>query len=353
MANKFLTNAKSKLISRDAITLYIVILFYGVYSAMIYTDSAGRQLLNMVISLSCYLLLSVSLNLVVGFLGELSLGHAAFMSVGAYSGAILSVELLKKFPEIPMYIRLPLAMLFGGLCAAVFGIIIGIPALRLNGDYLAIVTLAFGEIIKNVITNLNFTGGAIGYDTSSIYEKPKALLPYTIVAVILSVILIMNLVNSRHGRAITAVRDNKIAASAMGVNTVYYKLMVFAFAAFIAGVAGVIWGHSFPIIKAAKFDFNMSIEVLVIVVLGGMGSVRGSIVAAIILRVLPEMLKEFEEYRMLAYSLLLILIMLFNSSPAFDGIRAKLDVSNAIKSLKAKLKKGKKVTDAGGETIGN
>lgn len=340
--NNLLTAGKgSKLLSRDAITIYIVILFYGVYSALIYTDSAGRQMLNMVISLSCYLLLSVSLNLVVGFLGELSLGHAAFMSVGAYSGAILSVTLLEKFPGMPMYIRLPIAMIFGGLLAAVFGIIIGIPALRLNGDYLAIVTLAFGEIIKNIITNLEFTGGAIGYNTEAIYESPKVLLPYTIVAVIVSVILIINLVNSRHGRAITAVRDNKIAASSMGVNTVYYKLMVFAFAAFIAGVAGVIWGHSFPIIKAAKFDFNMSIEILVIVVLGGMGSVRGSVVAAIILRVLPEMLKEFEQYRMLIYSLLLIIIMLFNSSPAFAGIRAKLDVKNVFATLKNKFSKSK------------
>ena len=323
--NKLLNSpVAKKLVSRDAITLYIITVFYAVYSIMIYTGSASRQMLNMVISLSCYVLLSVSLNLVVGFLGELSLGHAAFMSAGAYSGCILSVTLLEKFPELPMYVRLPLAMLFGGLVAAIFGIIIGIPALRLNGDYLAIVTLAFGEIIKNIIINLEFTGGAIGYNTESIYEKPKELLPYTIVAVFVSVILIMNLTRSRHGRAITAVRDNKIAASATGVNTVYYKLMVFSFAAFIAGIAGVIWGHSFPIIKAAKFDFNMSIEILVIVVLGGMGSVRGSVIAAIILRVLPEMLKEFEQYRMLIYSLVLILMMIFNHSPIFEGLKLSL-----------------------------
>ncbi len=331
-----LSSAKKKLLSGDAVTFYIVIIFYGVYAGLIYTNSAGRQLLNMVISLSSYLLLAISLNLVVGFLGELSLGHAAFMSVGAYSGGILSVEILERFPELPMYVRLPVAMLFGGLVAAIFGIIIAIPALRLNGDYLAIVTLAFGEIIKNVITNLNFTGGAIGYNTESIYENPKTLLPYTIFAVIVSVVLIMNLVNSRHGRAITAVRDNKIAASSMGVNAVYYKLMVFAFAAFIAGVAGVIWSHSTPIIKAGRFDFNMSIEVLVIVVLGGMGSVRGSIISAIILRVLPEMLKEFEEYRMLVYSLLLIIIMLFNSSPAFEGIKRRLDIKYIWNAIKAK-----------------
>ena len=226
--NKLLNSpVAKKLVSRDAITLYIITVFYAVYSIMIYTGSASRQMLNMVISLSCYVLLSVSLNLVVGFLGELSLGHAAFMSAGAYSGCILSVTLLEKFPELPMYVRLPLAMLFGGLVAAIFGIIIGIPALRLNGDYLAIVTLAFGEIIKNIIINLEFTGGAIGYNTESIYEKPMELLPYTIVAVFVSVILIMNLTRSRHGRAITAVRDNKIAASATGVNTVYLSLWCF------------------------------------------------------------------------------------------------------------------------------
>ena len=344
--NNLLGESKiKKLISRDAVTIYIVIVFYAVYSAMIYSGSASRQMLNMVITLSCYILLSVSLNLVVGFLGELSLGHAAFMSVGAYSGSMLSVAILEKFPQIPLYVRLPIAMLFGGIIAAVFGIIIGIPVLRLNGVYLAIVTLAFGEIIKNVIINLDFTGGAIGYDTEPIYETPKNLLPFAAVAVIVSVILIINLAKSKHGRAITAVRDNRIAADATGIKITYYKLMVFALAAFIAGIAGVIWGHSLSIIKAAKFDFNMSIEILVIVVLGGLGSVRGSVIAAIIMIILPEMLRDLQDYRMLIYSILLILLMLFNASPKLIAIRERFSVKNLMAEAKKKAAEKKKVKE--------
>lgn len=341
--NNLLNTSKlKKLISRDAITMYIVIIFYAVYSSMIYSGSASRQMLNMIITLSCYILLAVSLNLVVGFLGELSLGHAAFMSVGAYSGSMLSVALVEKFPEFPLYARLPIAMIFGGVVAAVFGLIIGIPVLRLKGDYLAIVTLAFGEIIKNVIINLGFTGGAIGYDTEPIYETPKRLLPFAAIAVIVSVWLIINLTKSKHGRAITAVRDNRIAADATGIKITYYKLMVFALAAFIAGIAGVIWGHSLSIIKAAKFDFNMSIEILVIVVLGGLGSVRGSVIAAIIMIVLPEMLRDLQDYRMLIYSILLILLMLFNASPKLVAIRERYSVKNILSSLKNKTSAKKK-----------
>jgi len=339
------SGSMKKLLSRDAVTMYIVILFYAVYSAMIYSGSASRQMLNMVITLSCYVLLSVSLNLVVGFLGELSLGHAAFMSVGAYSGSMLSVAILEKFPGIPLAVRLPVAMIFGGIVAAIFGIIIGIPVLRLNGDYLAIVTLAFGEIIKNVIINLDFTGGAIGYDTEPIYDTPKNLLPFAAVAVILSVFLVINLAKSKHGRAITAIRDNRIAADATGIKITYYKLMVFALAAFIAGVSGVIWGHSLSIIKAAKFDFNMSIEILVIVVLGGLGSVRGSVIAAIIMIILPEMLRDLQDYRMLIYSILLILLMLFNASPKLVEIREKLGIKNILASIKAKVSPKKNVKE--------
>lgn len=342
-----LSPAGNRFFSRDAITLYIVIIFYAVYSAIIYGGVASRQMLNVVITLSCYILLTVSLNLVVGFLGELSLGHAAFMSVGAYSGSMISLAIFEKFPEIPLAVRLPVSMILGGVVAAVFGVIIGIPVLRLNGDYLAIVTLAFGEIIKNIIINLDFTGGAIGFDTGDIYESPKNLFPFAAVAVILSVILVINLAKSKHGRAITAVRDNRIAADATGINITYYKLMVFVLAAFIAGVAGVIWGHSLSIIKAARFDFNMSIEILVIVVLGGLGSVRGSVIAAIIMTMLPELLRDLQDYRMLIYSILLILLMLFNASPKLVAIRERFGFGNIVKLTKAKVASRKKVKEVG------
>lgn len=342
------TPLAKRLFGKDAITIYIVVAFYAVYSTLIYTDTASRQMLNMVITISCYILMAISLNLVVGFLGELSLGHAAFMSVGAYSGSMLSVTLLQT-TALPLYVRLPLAMIAGGLVAAIFGIMIGIPVLRLNGDYLAIVTLAFGEIVKNVIINLDFTGGAIGYDTKPIYSTPTTLLPYAAIAVIIAVVLVINLAKSKHGRAITAVRDNKIAASATGINITYYKLMVFAFSAFIAGVAGVLWGHSLSIIKAAKFDFNMSIEILVIVVLGGMGSIRGSVIAAILLKVLPEALRAVDDYRMLIYSLLLILMMLFNSAPVFATLREKLNIKNTLVYFKNRNNKKDRKNKKGGK----
>ena len=342
------TSFSKRFVSKNAVTLYIVILFFAIYAIGFYTNSISRQMLNMLVTFSCYILLAVSLNLVVGFLGELSLGHAAFMSVGAYSGCILSVTLANQMPEMALWIRLPLAMLFGGLVAAVFGVIVGIPALRLDGDYLAIVTLAFGEIVKNIIINLKFTGGAIGYDTQDIYQSPKsfALFPYAAVAVFVAVVLVMNLTKSKHGRAITAVRDNKIAASATGVNATYFKLVVFSFAAFLAGVAGVLWGHSGSIIKASTFDFNMSIEILVIVVLGGMGSIRGSVIAAVVLKLLPEVLRNLNEdlvkYRMLIYSVMLILIMLFNSAPAFVAFRERLNIKNLFKVKKSKKEKDEK-----------
>ena len=207
------------------------------------------------------------------------------------------------------------------------GLIVGLPALRLKGDYLAIVTLGCGEIIKSIITNLNVTGGAKGLNTGAIYADTKTLLPYGIVLVFLVVIVMMNLKNSRHGRAIMAIRDNRIAAESNGVNVTYYKLMVFIIAAFFAGMAGVLYGHTLANIKPAMFDYNMSIEILVIVVLGGMGSIRGSIIATIILRALPEALREVADYRMLAYSVLLIVIMLLNASPKFAELKGRTILS--------------------------
>ena len=221
-------------------------------------------------------------------------------------------------------------------------LIVGLPALRLKGDYLAIVTLGCGEIIKSIVTNLNVTGGAKGLNTGAIYADTKTLLPYGIVLVFLVVIVMMNLKNSRHGRAIMAIRDNRIAAESNGVNVTYYKLMVFIIAAFFAGMAGVLYGHTLANIKPAMFDYNMSIEILVIVVLGGMGSIRGSIIATIILRALPEALREVADYRMLAYSVLLIVIMLLNASPKFAELKGRWSVGNILRMRKAnKEKEGK------------
>ena len=345
----FVQTLKRLATKKNPLTVGMVAVLYAVISYLVYSGSASRQLSNMLISVSCYIVMAVSLNLVVGLLGELSLGHASFMSVGLFTGCKLAVVLAEAIPGMPVWVRLPLAMIFGGLMAAVAGFVVGLPALRLKGDYLAIVTLACGEIIKSIITNLKVFGGALGLSTGPIYSNTKTLLPFAIVLVFLTMLLMMNLKKSRYGRAIMAVRDNRIAAESCGVNVTYFKLVVFVVAAFFAGAAGALYGHNYANIKAATFDYNMSIEILVIVVLGGMGSVRGSIIAAIVLRALPEMLREFSDYRMLVYSVVLIAIMLLNASPRFNELRGRFTIKNIV----AKLKKDKQLQTAdtaGGES---
>ena len=317
-------------LSGNAVTLLITALLCGGSAALIYSGTASRQISNMLISMACYIVMAVSLNLVVGLLGELSLGHAGFMSVGLFTGCLLSIQLAQS---VPIGVRMPLSMLLGGVAAAVVGLLVGLPALRLKGDYLAIVTLACGEIIKTIINNLSVTGGAKGLDTSDIYADTRTLLPFAIVLIFLVVLVMMNLKNSRHGRAIMAIRDNRIAAESVGLSVTRYKLAVFVIAAFFAGCAGVLYGHSLANIKAAAFDYNMSIEILVIVVLGGMGSVPGSVVSAIVLTVLPEALREVADYRMLVYAVVLILVMQATNNPAM-----KRFFGAACKSLTPKRK---------------
>ena len=310
----------------DLLTLSAVAALFLVLAALLYAGLLNRQMTNMLVPTAVYIVMAVSLNLVVGLLGELSLGHAGFMSVGLFSGCLVSIALSSS--PLPLGLRLPLSMLAGGLVAAVFGLLVGLPALRLRGDYLAIVTLACGEIIKNIITNLNFTGGALGLNTSAIYAGAKDLLPYGAVLVLLTVAVMLNLKRSKYGRAIMAIRDNRIAAESVGLNVTQYKLAVFVIAAFFAGNAGVLYGHSLANIKAAAFDYNMSIEILVIVVLGGMGSVPGSVISAIVLTVLPEALRGVDSYRMLVYAIVLILVMQATNNPTmkrfFGSVRRKL-----------------------------
>ena len=315
----------------DAITFIAVVLLYAVVGFMLYTGRLTRQISNMLIPISVYIVLAVSLNLVVGLLGELSLGHGGFLSVGLFSGCLLAIAL--SGTSLPLFVRLPLSMILGGVVAMIFGLIVGLPALRLKGDYLAIVTLACGEIIKNIITNLDFTGGALGLNTGSIYSNAKTLLPYAAVLVLLTVLVMMNLKRSKHGRAIMAIRDNRIAAESIGINVTYFKLAVFMLSAFFAGAAGTLYGHFFANVKAASFDYNMSIEILVIVVLGGMGSVPGSIIAAIVLQLLPELMREFADYRMLLYAVVLILVMLATNDPRIREFFERLRPSRLIRRL--------------------
>ena len=309
----------------DLLTVAAVAALFVVMAALLYTGHLTRQVTNMLVPVAVYIVMAVSLNLVVGLLGELSLGHAGFMSVGLFSGCLVAIAL--HTTALPLGVRLPVSMLAG------FGLLVGLPALRLRGDYLAIVTLACGEIIKNIITNLNITGGALGLDTSSIYAGAKDLLPYGAVLVLLTVAVMLNLKRSKYGRAIMAIRDNRIAAESVGLNVTWYKLAVFVIAAFFAGCAGVLYGHSLANIKAAAFDYNMSIEILVIVVLGGMGSVPGSVISAIVLTVLPEALREVADYRMLVYAIVLILVMQATNNPTMKRFFA---------SAKEKLTPGRK-----------
>lgn len=312
-------------------TYTLVIAAFVVVQALRMGPGVGAMLEGQLIPICAYIVMALALNLVVGVSGELSLGHAGFMSIGAFAGSALALALQSTVTLSPL--RLALAMVFGAVIAAALGFLIGIPVLRLNGDYLAIVTLAFGEIIRSVVTNLTITGGAGG-----LKKIPKDS-TYTIVFIVavITVVIISNLVKSRHGRAICAIRDNVIAAESAGINVVYYKLLAFTVAAFFAGVAGVLYGHNLGILKPDTFDFNKSIEILVIVVLGGMGSIRGSILSAIIVTVLPEVLRGMEDYRMLAYAIVLIVIMLLNASPRFAALKNKLIHKSGKKAKKGEV----------------
>lgn len=300
----------------------------------------SNSLQSLLVPACCYMVMAVSLNLTVGILGELSLGHAGFMSLGAFSGIITAVALENAVPYAPL--RLGLAILVGTLFGGLGGVAVGVPVLRLRGDYLAIVTLAFGQIIKNVMTVLyigvDSKGVHISTDSAHLVleEGGKAvvkgpmgavgvpkLASFTAGAVLLLVTLLVvqNLVNSRAGRAILALRDNRIAAESVGINAGKYKLMAFVTSAALAGAAGALFGLNYSSTVASKFDFNTSVLVLVFVVLGGLGSIRGSMLAAALLYVLPELLRQFDiaEYRMLVYAVILILVMLFTNDPALQN----------------------------------
>ena len=302
-------NKKNIVLALIAVIIYVVIFSLAQFGVL------SRHTQSLLVPIGVNIILAVSLNLTVGFLGELTLGHAGFMSVGAYAGCLFTI-----YCNLPVWIEFPLALIIGGLVAAIFGVIIGIPALRLNGDYLAIVTLAFGEIIRSVLNNVKFTGGAGGL--KGIDKTSNFTIAY--ILVILTLIVITNVVHSRHGRAIMAIRDNIIAAQSVGINIVYYKLVAFVGAAFFAGVAGVLYGHNLGILKPSTFDLNKSIEILVIVVLGGMGNITGSVIAAIIITLLPEVLRDLADYRMLIYSIALIVMMLFSSNPTLVEFRKKI-----------------------------
>lgn len=333
----------------DFLTYIGVIIAFVIMYVLRDGGMLSRSLSGQLVPICCYMSLAVSLNLTVGILGELSLGHAGFMSVGAFTGVIVAASLQQSIPSDSL--RLLIAIVVGTLFAAIVGLIVGAPVLRLSGDYLAIVTLAFGEIIKEIINclivgydknglhiifnisgtksiadlNLEETGTAIIKGAQGVVGN-KAISTFTagFILVMVTLVIVLNLTRSRAGRDIMAVRDNRIAAQSIGINITKYKLMAFVISAALAGGAGALYGLNFSSIQAVKFDFNTSILILVFVVLGGLGNIWGSLVASAALVILPEALRQFADYRMLVYAIVLILVMLMTNNPTLKAFLSRI-----------------------------
>lgn len=333
---------------QSLITYAMVIIAFVVVQILLATGSMTSLMKGLLVPLCVYAILAVSLNLTVGILGELSLGHAGFMCIGAFTGAFFS-KCVQEVITIG-WLRISIAIVLGAAMAGLFGFLIGMPVLRLKGDYLAIVTLGFGEIIKTVVNvvyigrdengfhfsiksnmDLNMTenGKTIVKGAQGITGTPKdATFTIGIILLLVTLFIVLNLINSRDGRAIMAIRDNRIAAESVGINITKYKLMAFSISAALAGSAGVLYAHNLNTLTAStnNFGYNMSINILVFVVLGGIGNIRGSIIGAVVLTLLPELLRSFnlDNLRMLIYAIILIVVMLFNSAPSFIQFREKV-----------------------------
>lgn len=319
---------------RYLINAILVVVFLVVGELMIDGGVVSRYQTGVIEQIGIYIILTVSLNIATGYLGQLPLGHAGFMSVGGYSCAIFIMRMMdvvgvtaRDFATgSPAAVGLfVIGIIFGGICAAICGLIIGVPALRLKGDYLAIITLGFAEIIRVVMQNIDgvlgftLTGGAKGLTGIPSYTN----FLNTFIVVAISLFLIHTMMKSRHGRAILSIRDNEIAAESCGVNTTYYKTLAFVASAFFAGVAGGLYAGCIGVMAPAKFGFMKSIEILVTVVLGGMGSMLGSVISATVLTILPEALRAVSDYRMVVYAVVLILVMIFRP----EGLLGDYDFS--------------------------
>lgn len=334
---------KNKTTRNNFITYGVVILIYIVMQILTASGSISSTMQGLLVPICAYVVMAISLNLTVGILGELSLGHAGFMSVGAFTGVTAAMALSGRVSS--GIVCLIVGMVVGAVFAAIVGFLIGIPVLRLKGDYLAIVTLAFGEIIKGIFNNLYVGIDSNGLHMSLLSDKtdlaeggkliisgPMGLTSIPrystftigIILVIITLIVVFHLVSSRQGRAIMAVRDNRIAAESIGVNITKYKLMAFTVSAALAGASGTLFAMNYSTIVANKFDFNTSILILVFVVLGGLGNMLGSIIAAAALTILPEALRQFADYRMLVYAIVLILVMLATNNDTFKNFLRRL-----------------------------
>ncbi len=345
----------SKTTKNDLITYGMVILTYIVVQLLVSSGHVSSLVQGLLVPFCTYVIVAVALNLTVGILGELSLGHAGFMCVGAFSSAVFSLAFKNTMPG---GLRFFLALLIGAAAAAAVGFLVGIPVLRLRGDYLAIVTLAFGEIIKNIINALY-----LGVDSKGLHFTMKDALSLNmeedglmlikgaqgvtgtpndsnftigVVLILVTLFIVLNFIHSRTGRAVMSIRDNRIAAESVGINVTKYKLIAFTVSASLAGVAGVLYAHNLSTLNALpkNFGYNMSILILVFVVLGGIGNIRGSIIAAVLLTLLPEVLRGLSDYRMLIYAVVLIVMMIFNWSPNAVSFRKRLKQRLGIGSRK-------------------
>ena len=340
--------------TKSSLTTYgMVVAAYIICELFLQTGHMTSLLKGLLVPLCVYAILAVSLNLTVGILGELSLGHAGFMCVGAFTSAVFS-KCVMNTVTVPT-VRFLLALLVGVVCAGICGVLIGIPVLRLRGDYLAIVTLAFGEIIKNLVNviylgkdsagfhfsmkdimslNMEADGDVIIKGAQGITGAPTdSNFTLGIILLLITLFVVMNLVNSRSGRAIMAIRDNRIAAESIGINITKYKILAFSISAALAGAAGVLYAHNLSTLTALpkNFGYNMSITILVFVVLGGIGNIRGSVIAAVVLTLLPELLRFLSDYRMLIYAVVLIVTMILVWSPGGIAFRERLENMNPFR----------------------
>lgn len=340
---------KDKKTRSDFLTYAIVIVAFIVVQLLVSMHMIPRSIQGQLVPITAYIVMAVALNLVVGIAGDLSLGHGGFMSIGAFTGIVTTMSLAEAIPSPEA--RLAIAIVVGAVCAAFFGFLIGLPVMRLQGDYLAIVTLAFGEIIKDIVSCLLVgwdenglhvlfnLSGSLGVDDLHLTEGGFAIIKgaqgasgvdkvSTFVAgfvlVMVALVIVLNLVRSRTGRAIMAVRDNRIAAESTGISVMRYRMIAFVVSAALAGAAGALFGGNFSQLSASKFDFNTSILILVFVVLGGLGSVRGSVIAAAVLTVLPEALRGLSDYRMLVYALVLIVVMIVRNDTRLQTLLGRV-----------------------------
>jgi branched-chain amino acid transport system permease protein len=300
------------------LSIVLALIFFGIMQYTISNGMLNPFYINTLMFIGINIMLATSLHLIIGITGQFSIGHAGFLAVGAYASAVMTMKL-----ELPFII----AILTGGVIAAVAGMVIGIPSLRLKGDYLAIATLGFGEIVRIVLLNIEYVGGASGMQVSHLTSWP-----WVFACVMITVLVIRNFTNSTHGRACISVREDETAADAMGINTTYYKVAAFVIGAFFAGIAGSLYAHNFYIIQPSNFGFLKSFDILIFVVLGGLGSLSGSVLAAILLTIVTTFLQDYPETRMIIYSLVLILMMIFRP----QGLMGTREITSLFTHKKTK-----------------